>query len=116
MASGTITMVSEKKHELSEIETCLKEKMKERGVEFAACSRNEAGGVQILHTLWEQWYIRTGSYAALSILIMEYDGIQKAEIISAGGKEVFFSLGAENNFAGLGAALLSDLGFERSKS
>ena len=45
------------------------------------------------------------------ILLSEFQGYQSADIISAGGKELLFSWGAENNFATWGEEVLRYLGF-----
>lgn len=113
MASKKITMYMEKNLELSQISEKLAKKMKSIDAEYFVDSEDCFDETKILHFLGERWYVRTGSYTGLSVLLIEYRGYQKAEIVSLGGKECFFSLGAENNFADHAADALQELGFQR---
>ena len=45
-------------------------------------------------------------------MLSEYQGYQSADIIATGGKENFFSFGAEGDFAKLGEDALKNLGFQ----
>ena len=45
-------------------------------------------------------------------MLSEYHGYQSADIIATGGKEAFFSFGAEADFSKLGVDALKNLGFQ----
>ena len=47
-----------------------------------------------------------------SDMLSEYQGYQSADIIATGGKEAFFSFGAEGDFAKFGEDALKNLGFQ----
>ena len=115
MASKKIEMYSKKQYELEEIKNKIKEefdKHKFSDVEFKDEILRELGDTKTLLLIYEKWYVRTGSYTSLVIMLSEYQGYQGADIIATGGKEVYFSLGAEANFAKLGEDALRNLGFQ----
>lgn len=108
MASRKISMYAEKQYNLTDI----KEKMQKGfDAEFVGEAAHELGETKTLLLIWEKWYLRTGSYASLTILLSEFQGYQSADIIASGGKDDFFSWGAEENFAKAGEDLLKNLGF-----
>ena len=114
MASKTITMYAEKKYELEEIKNKIKEefdKHKFSDVEFKDEILRELGDAKTLLLIFENWFLRTGSYASLVIMLSEHHGYQSADIIATGGKEAFFSFGAEDDFATWGEEVLRNLGF-----
>lgn len=114
MASKKITMYAEKKYELEEIKQRIKAEFDKHmflDIEFKDEVLHELGETKTLLLIYERWYLRTGSYASLIILLSEFRGYQSADIISAGGKDDFFSWGAEDNFAKWGEDALKNLGF-----
>lgn len=113
MASKTITMYAEKKYELSEIKDRMKKEFynQKLDVDFVGEVFRELGETKTLLLIWERWYIRTEGYASLTVLLSEFQGYQSADIIASGGKDDFFSWGAEENFAKCGEEALRNLGF-----
>lgn len=113
MASEKITMYAEKQYELEEIKEGIEKVFYENmlATDFVGEVLRELGEAKTLLLIWERWYIRTGSYASLTILLSEFQGYQSADIISSGGKDDFFSWGAEENFAKWGEEALRNLGF-----
>lgn len=114
MASKKISMYVEKKYELEEIKKGIQNEFNKHhfsDVEFKEEILRELGETKTLLLIYEKWYIRTGSYASLIIMLSEYRGYQSADIISTGGRDDFFSWGAEGNFAKLGEEALRNLGF-----
>ena len=113
MASRKITMYAEKQYELSEIKDRMKKEFYDQklDVDFVGEVSHELGETKTLLLIFERWYIRTGSYASLTVLLSEFQGYQSADIISSGGKDDFFSWGAEDNFAKWGEEALRNLGF-----
>ena len=81
-------------------------------VEFKDEIIRELGDTKTLLLIFENWFLRTGSYASLVIMLSEYQGYQSADIIATGGKEAFFSFGAEGDFAKFGEDALKNLGFQ----
>ena len=100
MASRKIEMYAEKQYELEEIKNRIKEefdKHKFSDVEFKNEILRELGETKTLLLIFENWFLRTGSYASLVIMLSEYQGYQSADIVATGGKETFFSFGAEDD-------------------
>lgn len=115
MASKKIEMYSKKQYELEEIKNKIKEEFdnhKFSDVEFKDKIIRELGDTKTLLLIYENWFLRTGSYASLVIMLSEYHGYQSADIIATGGKEAFFSFGAEADFSKLGVYALKNLGFQ----
>lgn len=113
MASRKITLYSEKQYELEEFKDKLKAEFYKNklDVEFVGENLRELGETKTLLLIFEKYYLRTESYASLVILFSEFRGYQCADIIATGGKETFFSWGAEENFAKWGEEALKNLGF-----
>ena len=111
MASKKVEMYAKKRYELDEIKEEF-DKRKFSDVEFKDEIIRELGDTKTLLLIFENWFLRTGSYASLVIMLSEYQGYQSADIIATGGKEAFFSFGAEGDFAKLGEDALKNLGFQ----
>lgn len=114
MASKKIEMYAEKKYELEELKNGIKDEFDKHvffNVEFKDVICRELGETKILLLIYERWYMRTGGYASLVIMLSEYKGYQSADIISTGGRDDLISWGAEGNFAKLGEEALRNLGF-----
>lgn len=113
MASRTITMYSKKRYELEELKEGMKSEFYKMhfDAELVGETSRELGETKTLMLIFERYYLRTESYASLIILLSEFRGYQSADIIAAGGKELLFSLGAEDNFAKWGEEALRNLGF-----
>lgn len=115
MASKKVEMYAKKRYELDEIKNKIKEEFDKRkfsDVEFKDEIIRELGDTKTLLLIFENWFLRTGSYASLVIMLSEYQGYQSADIIATGGKEAFFSFGAEGDFAKFGEDALEKLGFQ----
>ena len=112
MASKKVEMYAEKRYELDEIKNKIKEEFDKRNVEFKDEIIRELGDTKTLLLIFENWFLRTGSYASLVIMLSEYQGYQSADIIATGGKENFFSFGAEGDFAKLGEDALKNLSLQ----
>ena len=112
MASKGIQLYTEKRCQLEELSEQIKARMK-KGLDAKSVDEvsYELGGTKVLLMTFECWFLRTGSYASLSILLTEYQGCQGAYLLSSGGKELLFSLGAEFRFAEEAKAALEELGF-----
>lgn len=113
MASKKIEMYAEKKYELEEIKDRIKAEFDKQflNVEFKDEILRELGEAKTLLLIYERWYLRTGSYASLVIMLSEFRGYQSADIISTGGRDDFISWGAESDFAKWGEEALKNLGF-----
>ena len=113
MASKKITMYAEKKYELEEIKDGIKAEFDKQSlnIEFKDEILRELGEAKTLLLIYERWYLRTGSYASLVIMLSEFRGYQSADIISTGGRDDFISWGAESDFAKWGEEALRNLGF-----
>lgn len=112
MASKKVEMYAKKRYELDEIKNKIKEEFDKRKFEFKDEIIRELGDTKTLLLIFENLFLRTGSYASLVIMLSEYQGYQSADIIATGGKEAFFSFGAESDFAKFGEDALKNLGFQ----
>ena len=112
MASKKVEMYAKKRYELDEIKNKIKEEFDKRKFEFKDEIIRELGDTKTLLLIFENLFLRTGSYASLVIMLSEYQGYQSADIIATGGKKVFFSFGAESDFAKFGEDALKNLGFQ----
>ena len=112
MASKKVEMYAKKRYELDEIKNKIKEEFDKRKFEFKDEIIRELGDTKTLLLIFENWFLRTGSYASLVIMLSEYQGYQSADIIATGGKKALFSFGAESDFAKFGEDALKNLGFQ----
>ena len=74
--------------------------------------RYGSGGQAILLSC-EKYFFRNGSYASLNVMLTEFDGVQRADIVGSGGGEgIFnFSLWANDEFAEDAQRALGAMGF-----
>ena len=115
MASKIISLYTKKSYELEELQEKIDERMKTNslwGAELKDGTLRYLGETKTLLLIYEKWFMRTGSFASLVIMLSEFNGSQCADIISTGGKVDLFSYGAEDNFVNVGADVLKELGFE----
>ena len=115
MAGATVCMKAEKQ--------CTLQKIHEKihyieGAEQISKSVCEVNGVEIWVLAYEKFYMRTGSYASLTITLTEYGQAQTACIIACGGGNgiVNNSFGANRNLARACVEVLEACGFSVTKS
>lgn len=77
----------------------------------------ETGDAKACLLAFERYYFRNGSYASLSMMFLEANGVQTVDCVGSGGGEglLNFSWGANRNFARMGYDELVKLGFEEDK-
>ena len=78
MASKKVELYAKKRYELDEIKNKIKEEFDKRkfsDVEFKDEIIRELGDTKTLLLIFENWFLRTGSYASLVIMLSEYQGI-----------------------------------------
>ena len=70
-------------------------------------------GNQVILFSGERYFFRNGSYASLTVMLTEFDGMQTADIIGSGGGEGLFniSLFANSDFAESAEKVLQSYGF-----
>lgn len=70
-------------------------------------------GNQVILFSGERYFFRNGSYASLTVMLTEFDGMQTADIIGSGGGEGLFnfSWGANADFAESAERILKTCGF-----
>ena len=114
MKARAITLRCKKNYELTALYDKILQEFENQNlnVEFVEKTYHEFGEAKTLLLVFERLYLRTASYTSLTILLTEFKGIQTADIISSGGKEIMFSFGSERNFAKHGETALKNLGFE----
>lgn len=110
MSGATIRMSAKKQNSLQEIH--------ER-IHYIEGAEQVSKTVQTIHdvTIWmlvyEKFYMRTGSYTSLTVVLAEHGQEQTACVVSSGGGEgmVNQSLGANRNFAKACVQILEGCGF-----
>lgn len=110
MAGTTTHMKSEKKVSLQEIHRKIRNIS---GAEQVSNSLQRINDVEILTLVFEKYYLRTGSFTSVTIVLTEYGEEQTACVVSSGGGEgmVNFSMGANRNFAKACVQELETCGF-----
>lgn len=70
----------------------------------------------VILLVFEKYYMRNGSYAGLTVQLIESKNVQIADIIaSAGGEGIFnISWGANSDFAYMAENILRDYGFRQA--
>ena len=98
MAGTSIQMIAEKKISLREINRKIRNIS---GAEQVSNFTQRINDVEILTLVFEKYYLRTGSFTSVTIVLTEYGEEQTACVVSSGGGEglVNFSMGANRNFA-----------------
>lgn len=98
MAGTSIQMIAEKKISLQEINRKIRNIS---GGEQVSNFTQRINDVEIMTLVYEKYYLRTGSFTSVTIVLTEYGEEQTACVVSSGGGEglVNFSMGANRNFA-----------------
>lgn len=98
MAGTTIRMTAKKENSLQIINNKIRNI---KGAECVSEFKQIVNDVVILTLIYEKYYMRTGGYTSLSIVLTEYEQQQTAYIVASGGGEgiVNHSFGANRNFA-----------------
>lgn len=88
--------------------------MEGTGAELAFRNLRAEGDTEVLLMVFEKYYMRTGSYAALVIECISSGNEQKAVIVgTAGGAGIWnISYGANNSFVQDAERILEHYGFE----
>lgn len=83
-------------------------------VELVAKRDHCFGDVHVCFLVYEMYFFRTGSYASLSVLLVEQGEEQTADIVTSGGGEGLLnaSYGAERSLARSCVRALEQIGFE----
>ena len=110
MAGISVRMTSQKESTLQQI----REKIHAiEDVEPVKVLQTQVSDATIMLLVYEKYFLRTGNYASLTVLLTEQDSGQTADIVisGAGGDGTNFSWGAEEKFAKLCVKALESLGF-----
>lgn len=83
--------------------------------ELVYYNKRTLGSGKLVLLVYEKYYIRNGSYASLTILLTEENGMQTAEIVPSGGGEglLNISYGANGSFARDAERVLTACGLSR---
>jgi len=116
MAGTNVKMKKSKTQELNYIVTTVRRALM-MDAEVLCEHWREFDGMKACLLSFEKYYFRNGSYASLSMMFVEVDGVQTVDCIGSGGGEGLFNIswGANRNFAKLGYEELKKLGFEDDK-
>ena len=85
----------------------------EINAELVSQSMRNLGNASVALLSFEKYYMRTGSYAGLTVMLTEEGNHQTADIIGFGGGNGLFNVswGANSNFAEMAQAVLNRYGF-----
>lgn len=115
MAGATIRMTAKKQKTLQAIH----EKIHYvEGAEQISKSEYAINGVAIWILAYEKYYLRTGSYASVTVTLTEYEQEQTACIVASGGGGgiINHSYGANRDFAKACVQALEECGFSVTES
>ena len=112
MSSITIAMHRHEEGDLSKVAKQLWREIPQTAELICLQERRGSGGQAILLSC-EKYFFRNGSYASLNVMLTEFDGVQRADIVGSGGGEgIFnFSLWANDEFAEDAQRALGAMGF-----
>lgn len=98
MAGTSIQMTAEKNFSLQEINRKIRNIS---GAEQVSNFTQRINDVEIMTLVYEKYYLRTGSFTSVTIVLTEYGEEQTACVVSSGGGEGLanFSMGANRDFA-----------------
>lgn len=110
MSGKTIHMTAKKQDSLREIHNKIRNI---KGAEQISKSEQTINNVTIWTLSYEKFYLRTGSYTSVTIVLTEYEQEQTACVVSSGGGKSManFSYGANRNFAEECVQKLEECGF-----
>ena len=111
-------MVSAKQYELEDLRNKIVEETNRhllQSIEYRNEIYRSHEDVKMLTLIFDRYSMRIEGYATLIISIFEYKGTQYADLVAAGGKEIFFDLGVEEDFLNWASNCLSKLGFKKEK-
>ena len=111
MAGATVRMQAKKQKTLQEIHEKIHYIVDAEQISKSVDTVND---VTIWTLAYEKYYLRTGSYTSLTVVLTEYGEEQRACIVASGGGAgmVNHSFGANRSFAKACAKVLEDCGFE----
>lgn len=112
MAVHHIQMTAVKEKELSELHALLE---KELQIEFLCKVEHQPDSIKLMLLVGEDIFLRAQGTISLTVLLLEKDSIQTAEIISSGGGEGHsFAFGANRSFAKYCEKALETCGFRNT--
>ncbi len=116
MAGTSVKVRKEKSQELRDVVKAVRKALM-LDAEVLCEHWREIGDMKACLLAFEKYYFRNGSYASLSMMFVEVDGVQTVDCIGSGGGEGLLNLswGANRNFAKMGYEELLKLGFEDDK-
>ena len=115
MSSVSIKMVG---NGTNSIQSLSVQMVNEINAELVAQSIKNLGNASVALLSFEKYYMRTGSYAGLTVMLTEDGGRQTADIIGFGGGGGLFNVswGANSNFAEMAQTILNRHGFRTVES
>ena len=110
MSSVNIKMKGDKSKEIKQLAGILKGEI---NAELVCDSRRSLDDVSVILLSFEKYYMRNGGYASLTVMLVESEDAQTADIIGSGGGEGIFNIswGANSEFAEMAERVLYRYGF-----
>lgn len=111
MAGATVRMTARKQESLQTVYNKLRSI---DGAEQIAKSTQTVNDVEIWTLVYEKYFLRTGSYTSVTVVLTEFGPIQTACVVASGGGEGLanYSFGANRNFAKDCVKALESCGFQ----
>ena len=115
MSSVNIKMKRDKSKEIKQLAGILKGEI---NAELVCDSRRSLDDVSVILLSFEKYYMRNGGYASLTVMLVESEDAQTADIIGSGGGEGIFNIswGANSEFAEMAERVLYRYGFSNEKN
>lgn len=110
MSALTIKMTGDNTMSITKVARELKRSI---GGEYISESWHEFGDVTAVQLSYEKYFMRTGSYTGLTVMLTEGVGAQYADIVGFGGGSGLFNIswGSNSEYADDAARILQSLGF-----
>lgn len=113
MSALTIKMTGDNSMPIANVVRELKQSI---GGEYISESWHEFGDVTAVQLSYEKFFLRTGSYTGLTVMLTQSAGAQYADIVGFGGGEGLFNIswGSNSEYANDAADILRFLGFRET--
>ena len=114
MSSVTISMHRSGEGDLSEVARQLWHELPQ-SLEIICMKEREGQGGQAILLSCEKYFFRNGNYASLNVMLTEFDGVQRADIVGSGGGNGLtnFSWWANDELAEDAQHILEGMGFSK---
>lgn len=117
MNQSNIIMKRISPESLNSLSRVITEKISDSGAELIFQDLQKGPDTEVLLLVFEKYYLRTGSYTALTVQCTSSGNIQRAAVVGTGGGSGLFNLsfGSNESFAQTAKKILEACGFEEDQ-